>query len=1091
MNKFKAVLLIAGFLGVAYQCCAQGASGQITQGPGNTAGLLYASSFGQWSVPQGNTGPYSWAVPILCTVNAGGSVLSPVFKVNTPITIKDSNPANTEIVTPTAVNVGGFGCSITIAPVNLHNNYILTSATAGLQEAINYAHGLAYQVILTPDWSRIGGTTGMITSALGNSNVSILDERTAIFQSYTWNGSAYVVTAGIGSVTGQAVGVLPLPCSAGSICAQSPIDYGVTTAAVVTSSKPFAAPSVTASAILQAGNSVVLNSSSIVSTPPTAGGPITNNISGNFSFVDRTPGWNVGNEPQGPGGWQVSKRFLQNFQSMSSGIKEGTQSSFDCYAPGDCVEQYTYAGSSGGHNDASGEGVKSYASQTFEHPTAYSGTCATGCTAGSTLIKLTSAINSNCNLGLAGGNGNSNNGCPGTGRYFRDVTAGDTSCTYTAIASGLGGASALTVSGCSITPSTAWGTLTSNCGPAAQITVPPYTASQSCTVSVTSGTFNTSGILCFASQHHECAIPTAVSGSGTVTVTIPIGYTHASGSYVYQGGMTGDGVDFVAYDQSPQGYTLIYLFDVFGATDSSTLQVGYFIPTGVASLPNLLTLNYQTFNVTSLSNSGATVSGTYAGTGTLSSPPNYAGGTFTFAASGDAALNVPCAGWTWTTATAFTCTIAGLSGSHTAATATASLSGNTANIWPMAAALDVRNPVTATIDGTMLLEPNTMNIGTSDTLEEPNSVSMQISSSTDALYVSNPFTFPSAQKYVSCQGAGCSGGATSTTSTSIQRYVNSNTDSIYSGFGGNLTPPNGINFSGDIDVGLNFDHFPQNSQALIFAHGPPSTWVNNNLFKFSILRSDGSNSGSAHVDIVPFTNELDITASGPLVLTGSSIPVHGKLLTTASTTGTAGVNIPAGTAPTSPVNGDVWTTSAGIYVQINGSTVGPLVPSQGSVASGTTGQIAYYASNGTAVSGTNAIPAGALVGTTDAQTLTNKIYATVNITTGASSTITGTNTLNYNQEATAATAVTYTLPAPTAGQQHCVKNSNNGSAADTGVLEILVANTGTQSLILNGAKSTAAGNITSSGAAGDSACVVGISTTQWEVYVSVGTWTLH
>ena len=44
----------------------------------------------------------------------------------------------------------------------------------------------------------------------------------------------------------------------------------------------------------------------------------------------------------------------------------------------------------------------------------------------------------------------------------------------------------------------------------------------------------------------------------------------------------------------------------------------------------------------------------------------------------------------------------------------------------------------------------------------------------------------------------------------------------------------------------------------------------------------------------------------------------------ASTTSAASANLPHGTAPTSPVNGDVWTTTAGIYVRVNGATVGPL-----------------------------------------------------------------------------------------------------------------------------------------------------------------------
>lgn len=44
----------------------------------------------------------------------------------------------------------------------------------------------------------------------------------------------------------------------------------------------------------------------------------------------------------------------------------------------------------------------------------------------------------------------------------------------------------------------------------------------------------------------------------------------------------------------------------------------------------------------------------------------------------------------------------------------------------------------------------------------------------------------------------------------------------------------------------------------------------------------------------------------------------------ASTTAQASLKIPHGTAPSSPVDGDVWTTTAGIYVRVNGSTVGPL-----------------------------------------------------------------------------------------------------------------------------------------------------------------------
>ncbi len=50
----------------------------------------------------------------------------------------------------------------------------------------------------------------------------------------------------------------------------------------------------------------------------------------------------------------------------------------------------------------------------------------------------------------------------------------------------------------------------------------------------------------------------------------------------------------------------------------------------------------------------------------------------------------------------------------------------------------------------------------------------------------------------------------------------------------------------------------------------------------------------------------------------------GKLVMAASATTGAGINLPQGSEPTSPNNGDVWTTLSGMYVRINGRTIGPL-----------------------------------------------------------------------------------------------------------------------------------------------------------------------
>lgn len=69
------------------------------------------------------------------------------------------------------------------------------------------------------------------------------------------------------------------------------------------------------------------------------------------------------------------------------------------------------------------------------------------------------------------------------------------------------------------------------------------------------------------------------------------------------------------------------------------------------------------------------------------------------------------------------------------------------------------------------------------------------------------------------------------------------------------------------------------------------------------------------------------TFSGALSATTGTFT--GLVLTPASATGGAGLRLPHGSAPTSPVNGDIWTTTAGLYARINSATVGPFAASAG------------------------------------------------------------------------------------------------------------------------------------------------------------------
>ena len=114
-----------------------------------------------------------------------------------------------------------------------------------------------------------------------------------------------------------------------------------------------------------------------------------------------------------------------------------------------------------------------------------------------------------------------------------------------------------------------------------------------------------------------------------------------------------------------------------------------------------------------------------------------------------------------------------------------------------------------------------------------------------------------------------------------------------------------------------------------------------------------------------FAAKADAISGGYLPLSGGTISgplsVAGELTTAAASTAGAGLNLPPGAAPTSPKNGDIWTTSSGLFAQINGSTIGPFTTgtagnpcttTASSVqydAAGSFGCVAGVTSNGTAM----------------------------------------------------------------------------------------------------------------------------------------------
>ena len=81
-----------------------------------------------------------------------------------------------------------------------------------------------------------------------------------------------------------------------------------------------------------------------------------------------------------------------------------------------------------------------------------------------------------------------------------------------------------------------------------------------------------------------------------------------------------------------------------------------------------------------------------------------------------------------------------------------------------------------------------------------------------------------------------------------------------------------------------------------------------------------STAASTYQTIAGMSSYLTTSAAATTYAALSGATFTGEVITPASTTATAGLTIPHGTAPTTPVNGEVWTTTGGYFWRQNGST---------------------------------------------------------------------------------------------------------------------------------------------------------------------------
>jgi hypothetical protein len=175
---------------------------------------FFASDFGQWRVPSQQANTYQWSPGSICQVSAGSTNFF-AFATNAPIYILDATAANSEVVTPSAVSTTSTSCSVTISPSNQHFSFSITSATGGLQEALNQissSNSYPAYVVLDRNWyslaAAVPGKTpaSIIASVAGNVQAILVDRTTAPQTYYSWNGTNYTTSASNQTVPTVAAG---------------------------------------------------------------------------------------------------------------------------------------------------------------------------------------------------------------------------------------------------------------------------------------------------------------------------------------------------------------------------------------------------------------------------------------------------------------------------------------------------------------------------------------------------------------------------------------------------------------------------------------------------------------------------------------------------------------------------------------------------------------------------------------------------------------------------------------------------------------------------------------------------------------------
>ncbi len=406
----------------------------------------------------------------------------------------------------------------------------------------------------------------------------------------------------------------------------------------------------------------------------------------------------------------------------------------NCFSVGDCLAGGQFLLSAGGYRDEADEGTHPFDLQVSEDPRVFQGTCGSGCTAGSTQLTV---------------NATASGGTQGDGRFLIDKNPAKVISTGAIVGSGGDLFPTVSFSGTSfaasvfLTVTQAASSQAGNLAPGT-VTLPVATSGvQTGFATSTAALPATTGVACVADVASPLNFPNfetvryAVADATHLQLTL--NKVHYANAVVAVGGLCGYGLEQTV--DTVNGVRQV--FPVIGSVSATKL---YYAAGNTIVVGNGATTSTSGYLNVSAAVTGAARSG---GVVTLTTatplPADLNGLSLTVAGVSDASFNGTFA---VTTTGGNTLTYADAGGNGASSGGTVGTVTGGFNLYPMAEVLHVWNPVTASVDGSMGLAPNTVAWAAGDPVEEPHYHQQLVDADTEFItqFVPKPIQYSSAGK---------------------------------------------------------------------------------------------------------------------------------------------------------------------------------------------------------------------------------------------------------------------------------------------------------------------------------------------------------